>query len=259
MAGRRRRHRRKNPGLAKYIILFLFGALLLGGVAAKYVRENGGRNIFAAKEFYFTSNLLTTDGAEYRLNSDATSVSFTLGNNADKLRFAEDDIAYEVRVNNGATVDKTTGMLANGKVSQDTITISGLEKGKVYEVKAIGRAGYQKTLKATFTIADNDENLYMHVDNSNRAYVLLTVWTNNLNGNVSITFPDGLIPDNTDPIMRKVQEFENGSYTSGTFTDTTNFNNTYSSYTYRFFKTSNSYGSFTVTLSDHVASPAEPK
>ena len=36
--------------------------------------------------------------AKYVLNSTTTEISFTLGNNADKLRFSQDDIKYEITV-----------------------------------------------------------------------------------------------------------------------------------------------------------------
>ena len=110
----RARRRRK---VIRYMSFLLLGLLVLAGVVAKYVREDSDKNIFAAKEFYFTSNLLTADEAEYRLNADATSVSFTIGNNADKLRFAEDDVEYKISVNEGATIDKAEGILQKGKYS----------------------------------------------------------------------------------------------------------------------------------------------
>ena len=61
--------------------------------------------------------------------------------------------------------------------------------------------------------------------------MLLTVWTKNLSGTVSITYPDGLIPDATDPAMATGVDFG-----SKTFSDASNFVLPYSSHVYRFFK-----------------------
>jgi len=273
MSGKKRRCRHKRRGHAKYIVvllLLLCGALLLGGVAAKYVREDYGKNVFAAKDFYFSSNLLTTDEAEYRLNAGTESVTFTLGNNADELRYAQDNIKYTVTIDNGASVSTPAGTLETGGVSTATITINGLKNGVTYTVTAVGEAGYKATLSASFTVSGNDENIYKHLNTSNRDYILLTVWTDNLKGDVKVDFPAGVIPDNTDPIMREVKNYGESGYGSGDFTDAVNFVETYSSYTYRFFVKNSeniSVNDFKVSIIDdsknpvveHLANEATPR
>jgi len=127
------------------LFLFLLVLFVSGGVAAKYMTENGGVGWFRAKEFYFTSNLLRTEKEMYVLNSDATEVTFTLGNNADKLRYAEDEIKYRVSVTSGDDDDMVKmisnenateanpfdGILENNKVSTDFITVKNL-LGKIF-------------------------------------------------------------------------------------------------------------------------------
>ena len=126
---------KKEKAQARLSILIAVGLVLLlaiGGVVAKYIWNNGGRNLFSSKEFYFTSNLLEVKTEKYVLNSTVTAVTFTLGNNADKLRYSEDAIKYSVTLEcksgeNKAVLSKSSGTLAGNKVSSEEITLSGLE------------------------------------------------------------------------------------------------------------------------------------
>ena len=88
-------HIRKRTIIITVLIVLLF---TVGGVFAKYIYNSGGMGLLSAKEFYFTSNLLTENTAKYVLNSKTTEISFTLGNNADKLRFSQDNIKYSITV-----------------------------------------------------------------------------------------------------------------------------------------------------------------
>lgn len=244
-------------------MLLALALLIAGvsGVSAKYVTGQVKDHLFAAKEFYFTSNLLEVGGADYILNSNADSVTFTLSNGADELRYSEDDITYTVTAD-GGILSTGTGTLTGGSHNKTSITLSDLKKNKTYTVTAVGEAGYESTLKATFTLANEGEGVYKYLDTAaDPAYVLLTVWTENVSGNAEVTFPAGLVPDTTDSAMADVKNYSDGSYTSGNFTDGTGFDNTYSSHVYRFFKTdsaSYSVGDFTVSVGGHVAGPGTP-
>ena len=88
-------------------------------------------------------------------------------------------------------------------------------------------------------MSDNGENIYKQLTNHG-AYVLLTVWTENVKGDLSISVDKtGLIPDNTNPILADIHNFEAGIYkklvAENSIIDIQNFQNTYASYTYRFF------------------------
>lgn len=261
-AGRHAKHNNGKPRIRLYLLLIpvLLAAVILGGVSAKYITREVREHLFAAKEFYFTSNLLEAGGADYILNSNAGSVTFTLTNGADELRYSEDDIAYTVETT-GGSLNKTSGTLTGGTLSSDSITLSGLQKGVAYTVTAKGVAGYKTTLKATFTLAEEGNDVYMHLDTAaDPAYVLLTVWTENVSGDATVTFPTGLIPDNTDSAMKNVRNYS-GTYASASFTDGANFDNTYSSHAYRFFRSdSRSYSvdQFDVRVGGHVADPGTP-
>lgn len=234
-------HIRKRTIIITVLIVLLF---TVGGVFAKYIYNSGGMGLLSAKEFYFTSNLLTENTAKYVLNSQTTEISFALGNNADKLRFSQDDIKYSITVGckSGDSYPEenikyadSEQVLSGGSVDTTSVTLEGLTMGETYTVTATGKAGYKQTLKAEFTVSDKEENVHMHLDTSNDAFVLLTVWTHNMTGPLTVITPAGLIPDNTDPILRKVYNYSGTEYGAVQFTDNTNFTEAYSSYTYRFF------------------------
>lgn len=240
------------------ICLIVCAWWIIGDVGAKYVRSREEENVAKAKEFYFTSNLLQEEGAAYVLNFETESVTFSLGNNADELRFSEDPITYTVTVNEGSfdkndtAIQSVVGVLKTGSVSTDTVTLYGLEKGVTYTVTAVGEAGYKKTLTATFELATDGENVYKHLDLSNDEFVVLTVWTENVKGKLSVVTEDekgkaveNLIPDGTDPILGQIINFQDGKYGKIDFTDEVSFvDSGFSSRTYRFFRNENdSYSS----------------
>lgn len=262
-----------------WIGLLIGTVLLIGGIAAKYTYQKDDENVVAANVFYFSSNLLTEEGAEYILNSDATSVSFTLGNNEDDVRYSDDIVYYSVTVETDdsseplCTVSSAAGSINNDKVNTVPITLSNLKKGKTYTVIANGRTtqeitieGYTKTIRATFKVSDNEENVYKYLDTTNHEYVLLTVWTDNLSGEADIDINiAGLIPDNTDSVLKNINNFVDGKYKQAEFADNESFINTYSSRTYRFFidtATDVDVEKFEVNIIDgsstHLADPATP-
>ncbi len=194
---------KRRIGKIKVIILTVLGVLLLcaisgGFVAAKYINEKSSTGVIGAKNFYFTSNFL--DGTLHTLAPGTTSVSFSVGNHEDDLRYSEVKINYTVTVDNGATIENGTGTLASGAVNDAEITVSGLTAGKTYTVTATGTGGYSKTLTATIVVAQSQSKLYYNVDNSAADYILLTVWNEgDADGNVTISYTG--IPDNTNPDM----------------------------------------------------------
>lgn len=219
-----------------------------------------------AKEFYFTSNLLTESGKSYTLNPGTDKITFTLGNNIDALRFSEVNIKYTVTV----TCDGETVSIKNGNGTLETgdnpviknIELDNLESGKTYRVKAVGENGYKVTLTADFTVADDGSKVYKHLDTTDPAFVLLTVWTENVRGDAKIDINKaGLIPDNTDTVMASVKNYANSNYARFEFTDEDSFGVKYASRTYRFFiddATDVTAEDFIVTVGGHRAEENTP-
>ena len=245
----RKTRRRKLLGLAAAVAAVAAvasAAAVSWGSVAKYVHEKEVEELVRAREFYFSSDYLKTDpmdseAVHYVLNPSVREVSFELrafeGSNA-----AEMDISYEITVDGGAVASSTSGSIDKGE--SITITLSGLEAGKTYNVIAMGYSvvengldgekGYEKTLRARFEVADDTSGVYKNTSPTNE-YVLLTVWTQGVGAeNIEIKLPSGLIPDRTDGVLEKLS--------SGTFTLTLNANESRS---FRFFK-SNDYSNGTI-------------
>jgi hypothetical protein len=243
--------------------VFMIGIILIANVVgsisiAKYIYQRENAGLVRAEWFYFTSNLLgeESDYKYYTLTSGTDKLEFTLGNHEDDLRYSEVGINYEVTVEKG-TYDETNKVftrgedteitisyiqndgqdsqhLASGDTQDNKVTLSNLEAG-TYKITAKGYTGdniengYYKTLTAIIQI-EGESKLYKSLDTSNSQYVLLTVWAQGCQGSVTITFPAGLIPDNTDKVMETVMTDNKIVIDNTTFND-----NGYSSHTYRFF------------------------
>lgn len=225
------------------VLLLLTGCV--EGVSAKYIQQREQNVVARAKDFYFSSDLLTVDNATYEINSGSSEITFSLSNHIDELRYSELTVQYDVYVN-----DELLGSgVLDAANTDDEFTLQ-VEDGQTYEVRAVGRAGYEKEILAIFKVLQNSANFYKHLDTSNTYYVLLTVWTEDIAGDVTVIFPADLIPDNTDPKLAGVVNYADGQYESGTTPPAVL--EAYSSQVYRFFKNdlSKSYNieEFTVTM-----------
>lgn len=244
------------------ITAILFAVALLcfiiaGSVSlAKYIIQKRNEGYVESPEFYFSSNILGEgSGKTYSLSMGTTSIEFDIYNTEDELRLSGLDIDYVIEVTGGASVNKTSGTLAKDVLSSETIELSGMIDGGTYEVIVTGEAGYELVLKAKFIVGVEKKGFYMSVDNDDEAFVLLTVWSENITGPVDITIPYGLIPDNTNEVMKNVKNYnkETLKYESVSFEDSLNFNEAYASHTYRFFTTSDyDDGEFIVMINENI-------
>lgn len=190
---------RKKVAILAVAVMLSISTLSLGIVAAKYIKQRNSTGLVGAAEFYFTSNLL--DRKEHTLAPGSTSVTFTLGNHADDLRFSDVNIEYKVTVNNSdATVNNASGTIANDKVNDAEVTISNLKAG-TYIITAVGEGGYTKTLTATIVIPKQNTDIHCKIDDTSvDGCVILTVWNEGEKaGTVTITYTG--VPDNTNPNM----------------------------------------------------------
>ena len=214
------------------LVLAFAVTLSIGGIYAKYVKSYRDTGLIISKTMYFASDCLTEEGAAYTISD--TEVTIKLMNYPDELRVSEIPVNYIISVepNDGVDVSSNSGSLGEYDFKRDSveIVISGLQRGKTYTVTALGENGYKKTLSATFTVVPEENQFYYSIT-QNEYYVLLTVWTENIKGAAKINFPNTLLPDNTDAILRDVTKAQ------GYFTDEESFEKEYSSRTYRFFKT----------------------
>lgn len=258
-------------------LIVVASSIASGGVIAKYAQTRKDQTSHVtAKQFYFESDYLVEnviEGAQgfYHLNSTVESVSFNLYNFQREMCADPDceNCAFTSQVNCNYTVNVTSddadftlsaeqfSAPANTKTTQ-TVTLSDLKPGYSYQVSVTANGGYTKTLYATFSVDKESDGFFMNVAET-ETYILLTVWTK---GNVvadpetgvTVTFPAGLIPDSTDPILAAVKNYEGNTYVGKSFTDKNSFQSASSSRSYRFFKTDGyTAGSFTVKMGDASA------
>ena len=209
------------------VALVIYSTVAVIGIYAKYTVGEEAKGEISSPQFYFTSDLLSETPPTYTLNpgqDGTTSFSFDVRNYADALRYSSDDITYTVYVNGEI---KETGTLTGNTASNATVTVS-LANGGSHTVSVTGSAGFESTLFATVVVNPDDTAIYYNVKKE-AEYLLLTVWTKNISGTVTIIYPQGLIPDGTDKVMRDQ---------SSPITDAESFASPYSSHVYRFFFTS---------------------
>lgn len=218
--------------------IWAFGAF---AVYAKYVQTSRYNDAVAAKEFYFSSDLLDGELHEVpALEEDGTAeVTFHLMNHEDQLRYSTLPVSYEVTWENAdgenqstaETENRITGEMSAGKgndydTNDEEITISGLEAGNAYRITARSLAPYTKTLTGTVRVQAQDKQVHAVFEDLGN-YVEITVWTVDYSGNVVLQCADSLIPDNTDRWMQDAKTGEEQSYEMGANT----------SHQFRFFKT----------------------
>lgn len=215
------------------VLLVVAVVVAVGGIssyAAKYAHKQTAEKNGVSEEFYFTSDLLMTgDGSKrYELPVGTTSVTFELRNYADDRRWGASDVSYAYSVDGGT--EKTGKIVRNAsKGTSVTVTVDGLAAG-AHTITAKSTSPYAQTLSATFNIAAEDDGLNVDVqDSSGSAYATLIVSTKEYAGNVTVSWPAGVIADQTQ------DEFKDTSGTNGGGIPKSV--EKYSSYSFRFFKT----------------------
>lgn len=210
-------------------VLVVIPCLIIGATVAKYISEDEVDMAYSAKNFYFESDLLKEDitDAEYNYAEGIDSISFYLKNNADSLRFSEVDINYTATLTkDGTVIDIKTGTIAKDAVNTSAVQFDNLEGGE-YVVTAEATSPYSKTLTGKFILAGVDKTLSWDiVDSANSPIVELTVTSKGYDGLITISYPEGIQPDNTDSKLETVTS----TYVTSRFEKS-------SSYTYTFFKT----------------------
>ena len=175
----------------------------LGITYAKYHNRRVSDSSASAKNFYFNSNILTTNGEDYDIYSDR--ISFDLMNYNGELQTSAVDIAYNVTLtsSDGGAIPagtNTSGTITASSNNKVTVTYTGLTPGKTYTVTAKATSPYTKTISATYRIVDGDYRI-SHTVEDRGDYVLFTFLTDDYIGNVNLTWQNGYVPDNSVPIL----------------------------------------------------------
>lgn len=226
------------------VLLVAVALVAVGGIssyAAKYAHQATGGRDLSSPAFYFTSDVLRDDDtANYQLPVGTTSISFELRNYVDDLRWCDTNIDYEYKV---AAPDGTQFASGAGVITRDAnkgvavpISATGLTRPGTYTVTATSIKPFSQQLSAKFTIAAANTDLNVSLaDNNDSATATLTVSTQDYEGNVKVSWPAGVAPDQTQAEFDRVSTGDSsGNYSAGSVTVTAK---KFSTYTFRFFKT----------------------
>ena len=216
---------------ALYIgILFLLIAVAFNGyTVAKYAAENDNHTAVVAKNFYLESDLLSNSSTtipHYVLQADHNEISFYLMNYPDELRCSETNIVCNVQLSgNGQLFEREVTLPANEK-TEEKITFENLSDG-TYTAVVTSVAPYAKTLKADFTVVSAPDDLSYEINDAiGSPNLKVKVTTANYAGNITITWPNKVLPDNTDSLL-----------TNAYGNECTVHVEKYSEYSFNFFKT----------------------
>jgi len=225
----------------KSLLLFLIPFLFWGVALAKYMTTKNQNLLYEAQAFYFESDLLNdnTNQISYTYPKGSDSVSFILKNNTDELRYSEVTIDYKVSITdisgnnikdkNGDTISEIEGSLDKGQINSTEIEFNDLNPG-VYTITAEAIKPYKKQLKANFILSESIYDIDYTINDAKDSPVLnLTINTEDYQGELKISWPKGVVPDNTDPFFENI----NSGYQAANTTITFNSN---SEYVFLFFK-----------------------
>ena len=200
-------------------------------IDARYVTSKRNDPAAVAEAFYFESDLLKSGSTpSYTLPAGTTTISFVLKNYTDALRYADSKVNYKVILSkDGIKVKEQPGGIDTGRANDEPVEFTSLEPG-TYIATATATSPYSATLTAKFIIPQKESPVeYEVLDSAGSPIAQLTVRTNNYSGNVNISWPSDVKPDNTDPLLR------NATGNSATIS----FDND-AEYTFVFFKSNHS-------------------
>ena len=223
------------------LLLIIIPVLFIGGSLARYIRQRTEDLVYEAKNFYFESDLLSdnTNPAVYTYDIGTDTISFKLKNNIDDLRHSEVNIDYVVRLTDiqgnsvkdkdGNIVSDLRGTLSKNNIDSDELEFTNLSSGN-YLITADSVSPYVKKLQGSFVLTSKDEEITYSVNDSvGSPIVLLTVSTEDYEGDLNISWPAGIAPDSTSPMFENI----NSGYGAGT---TKIYFDTNSEFTFQFFK-----------------------
>lgn len=195
MGKHRRRYEKQNQrvkSLKAIIIIFIFIAILasLITVFARYASNSLNNFFLESKEFYFYSDKLTSEGAEYQIDnwSGVEDYNITINMNSIKnnLKKTSYDIGYDISYTASDNVicqlSKESGIISaqsNSDYFNLRITPNAkFQNGDIVTIKIIvnSTSGYKKELSATFKLVVGQENVtYQIEDKENNPYLELNI------------------------------------------------------------------------------------
>ena len=193
----------------------------------------------AAVPFYFTSDRLTEEGNEYQLSPETEALSIELRNDQDGNRWSDTPVHYIYQVKKDGEEQEEKGgegilYPQQGAGSSERIIIQDMAPG-VYDIEVQSLSPFEKTLKGTFVILEKENDIFCVKEDQQGSFcVQLIVSVKDYEGNIKISWPEGLIPDSTQAVFEDVKTRPEDLYEAG---ELTLWMEPYTSRTFRFFKT----------------------
>ncbi len=173
-----------------------------GAVFAKYRMEMKKQAEMIAANFHISSDYLEAGTTPTYQLADRTPFEIRVYNyeKENVAQISQVPMKYTVTVS-GGTVDQSAGSFEkNGQPQTDTLTITPTAENVTVTVTTT--SPYEKTLSATFQFtaaAAPEMTLKRIADNGD--YYLLTIYSNQKTGDMTLDWPETLIPDRTNEIM----------------------------------------------------------
>lgn len=204
-----RKHQSQHNRISWLWATFVCVAILVASLGvftlAKYVSTESSQNVYVAKSFYFESDLLAPESESmpmYTLKAGVDEITVCVMNYPDELRVSESEIRCDVLLTpqEGASIQKTVVLAANVREAK-TVTFEDLPSG-TYTVTATSVSPYASTLQGQFTVVALDMEVEFSVNDSEKSpFLQVVVTTTDYQGEISIAWPKGVVPDNTDPLL----------------------------------------------------------
>ena len=184
---------KKNKRIIILLIIFIIIACVIT-VFGKYATSSIQDFFFRSKEFYFYSDKLKAEGAEYQVENwsgvDNYEITINMNSRSNNLKVTPYDIDYDITYSYSdniiCDISKTSGtILADTNTDYFNILITPnarLDTGDTVwvEITATSKGPYKKTLTGKFTLVVGKENLSYEIEDvENRQYLELKI-TNTL-------------------------------------------------------------------------------
>ncbi len=213
------KNRKRRPSLlAALCTLTLFTLLfsVIGMTWAKYTASSSNPGQASAKPFYFSSDKLSPEGTavccpvEIPEGETSGAFSFVLRNYEDDMRITNDEIRYSATLTPASgeartVIEETT--LPSADAAQDTTVQVTVQRSDFIKDGTADTAvltvttskPYKKTLSVMLALSQVSGAVSWEV--SNEAGAVLLTLQGGAGEQVTVTWPDGLVPDPTNPVF----------------------------------------------------------
>ncbi len=206
----RKKYKKRSLSKGEILVLALTVIFVLtaitGGIWAKYTSKFSAGDGFTITPFYFESDYLTEEGAEYTVYDD--SVVFNLYNHDGLNYMTKSNVRYSISADSG-TLSPTSvtykdgtdiPQLNVGEKRTHTYTLTkGASSTVTVTAESTNDSGFIKTLSATFHFEDSGYYSITDYDH----YITVDIYTgaNPPNGGKQQFYYKNFVPDASNPVL----------------------------------------------------------